>query len=119
MKKRLETDYLIVGAGAMGIAFADEIIHGSRDASVILVERRAKPGGHWNDAYPFVTLHQPALFYGVNSETLGAGGKDLVSRAQILGYYERVLKKLEATGRFEFLPLCNYEATDSQASARA
>jgi hypothetical protein len=108
MNREIETDYLVVGAGAMGLAFADEIIHESRDARVVVVDRRAKPGGHWNDAYAFVTLHQPALFYGVNSEKLGSGGKDLVSKAQILGYYERVLKKLEATGRFTFLPLCDY-----------
>ena len=28
-----------------------------------------RPGGHWNDAYPFVRLHQPAAFYGVNSRS--------------------------------------------------
>jgi hypothetical protein len=118
MKREIETDYLVVGAGAMGVAFADEIIHGSKHARVVLVDRRAKPGGHWNDAYPFVTLHQPALFYGVNSLKLGSGGKDLVSRSQILGYYERVLKKLAATGRFTFLPLCHYEGDRETGRAR-
>ncbi len=117
MKQKLETDYLIVGAGAMGFAFADEIIHASKDARVLVVDRRAKPGGHWNDAYPFVTLHQPALFYGVNSEKLGSGGKDLVSRSQILGYYERVLKKLTATGRFRFLSQCDYAGTSEPERA--
>ena len=105
MRHALETDYLVVGAGAMGLAFADEIIHGSKDARVLLVDRRAKAGGHWNDAYPFVTLHQPALYYGVNSQKLGSGGGDLVSRAEILSYDEKVIKKLTATGRFTFLPL--------------
>lgn len=118
MKRELETDYLVVGAGAMGLAFADEIIHGSKDARVVVVDPRAKPGGHWNDAYAFVTLHQPALFYGVNSEKLGAGGSDLVSRSQILGYYERVVKKLEATGRFSFIPLCRHEGTWGEGKAR-
>jgi hypothetical protein len=108
MRHALETDYLVVGAGAMGLAFADEIIHGSKDARVLLVDRRAKAGGHWNDAYPFVTLHQPALYYGVNSQKLGSGGGDLVSRAEILSYDEKVIKKLTATGRFTFLPLCEY-----------
>lgn len=108
MRHALETDYLVVGAGAMGLAFADEIIHGSKDARVVLVDRRAKAGGHWNDAYPFVTLHQPALYYGVNSQKLGSGGGDLVSRAEILSYDEKVIKKLTATGRFTFLPLCEY-----------
>ena len=102
----LDADYLVIGGGAMGIAFADEILHRSKTARVVVVERRAKPGGHWNSAYRFVTLHQPALYYGVNSEPLGEDERDLVSQAQILAYYERVLKKLERTGRFTFLPKC-------------
>jgi len=61
-----ETDYLVVGAGAAGLAFADTLIAES-DAEVVIVDRRAAPGGHWNDAYPFVRLHQPSLYYGVNS----------------------------------------------------
>lgn len=109
MIQDLETDYLILGAGAMGMAFADEIIHGSKTARVVMVDRRAKPGGHWNSAYRFVTLHQPALYYGVNSEPLGGTERDLVSQAQILAYYEIVQKKLEATGRFQFLPLCEVQ----------
>jgi cation diffusion facilitator CzcD-associated flavoprotein CzcO len=55
----IETDYLVVGAGAAGMAFTDELIaHG--DTEVVLVDRRDRPGGHWNDAYPFVRLH-PAV----------------------------------------------------------
>lgn len=36
-----------------------------------MVDRRPKIGGHWNDAYPFVRLHQPSSFYGVASRPLG------------------------------------------------
>ncbi len=103
-----ETDYLVIGAGAMGIAFADEILHRDSQAHVTLVDRRSKPGGHWNNAYSFVTLHQPALYYGVNSEPLGRGDHDLVSKTQILGYFERVLEKLQKTGRFTFLSQSEY-----------
>ncbi len=105
----LECDYLVIGAGAMGMAFVDELVTASSTASVILVDRRLKPGGHWNDAYSFVTLHQPATYYGVNSEPLGAGGEDLASGAEIRAYYERVLKKLCATGRVRFYSQCTYE----------
>jgi cation diffusion facilitator CzcD-associated flavoprotein CzcO len=66
----LETDYLVVGAGALGMAFVDSLIEHS-DADVVIVERRHRPGGHWLDAYPFVQLHQPSKFYGVNSTRLG------------------------------------------------
>jgi hypothetical protein len=104
LKQQLEADYLIIGAGAMGMAFADELQLQDPQCSIIIVDRHASPGGHWNDAYPFVTLHQPALFYGVNSETLGTGGGDLSSRAEILAYYERVLAKMLRSGRVQYFP---------------
>ena len=36
------------------MAFADALIADS-DADVVIVDRRHRPGGRWNDAYPFVT----------------------------------------------------------------
>ena len=104
----LECDYLVIGAGASGLAFVDELIHGSRNIKVILVDKRAKPGGHWVDAYSFVRLHQPAALYGVNSKVLGNGGADLASKSQILAYYELVVEDLKATGRLCYYPQCEY-----------
>ena len=96
----LETDYLVVGAGAMGMAFTDTLIDES-DADVVMVDRRANPGGHWNDAYPFVRLHQPSAVYGVDSRQLGsneidedgpnAGFYERATGAEICDYYRRVL----------------------------
>ena len=106
--RKLECDYLVVGGGATGIAFVDELIHGNRNVKVVLVDKRSKPGGHWVDAYPFVRLHQPATTYGVNSKPLGKGGADLATKAQILAYLELVLAELQSTGRFTYLPQCNY-----------
>ena len=106
--KHLETDYLLVGAGAFGMAFLDELINNTKDTTVVVVDKRAKPGGHWNDAYPFVRLHQPAATYGVNSRPLGQGGADLASKYQILAYYEQVMEDLLATGRLSYYPLCEY-----------
>ena len=54
----LEADYVVVGAGCMGMAFADTILH-ETNASVVMVDRHGRPGGHWTQAYPFVRLHQP------------------------------------------------------------
>ena len=102
----LETDYLVVGAGAMGMAFSDEILNHNPSDRIVLVDRHAKPGGHWNDAYRFVFLHQPAAFYGVNSLTLGSGGSALASGSEVLTYYERVMDRLLATGRLEHFPMC-------------
>ena len=59
-----KADYLVVGGGAMGMAFTDVLMSES-DATVVLLDRHHQPGGHWNDAYPFVRLHQPSAFYGV------------------------------------------------------
>jgi len=75
MTTRLKTDYLIVGSGAMGMAFTDTLLT-ETEADIILVDRFAKPGGHWNSAYPFVTLHQPSSFYGVPSKELSQGRID-------------------------------------------
>ena len=55
--RSLDTDYLVVGAGAMGMAFTDALIDHA-DVHVTLVDRRSTAGGHWLDAYPFVQLHQ-------------------------------------------------------------
>ena len=103
-----ETDYLIVGAGAMGIAFADELFTLKPNVKLTIIDRRAKAGGHWNNAYPFVRLHQPAAFYGVNSLKLGNGGTDLSSQSELLSYYEKVMDKFKASGRVEFLGQHNY-----------
>ena len=114
----LETDYLVVGAGAAGMAFTDELIADS-DADVVMVDRRHRPGGHWNDAYPFVRLHQPSAFYGVNSRRLGtdvidttgpnAGCYPRASAGEICDYFERVLDEtLLPSGRVRFFGMCDY-----------
>ncbi len=75
MSGPFETDYLVVGTGAAGMAFTDALLSHS-DATVTLVDRRHAPGGHWVDAYPFVRLHQPSAFYGVSSVPLGCNSVD-------------------------------------------
>ena len=59
----IETDYLVIGAGAIGMAFVDTLLTDT-DAQIVMVDRHHRPGGHWNEAYPFVRLHQPAAYYG-------------------------------------------------------
>lgn len=105
----LETDYLIVGAGAMSMAFADVMFSERPDAQMVIVDRRDRPGGHWIDAYPYVALHQPAAFYGVNSTTLGQGGEDLASGAEIAAYYHLLMKRFMASGRVRFMGMSEYQ----------
>jgi hypothetical protein len=117
------TDYLIIGSGAVGMAFADTLIDQS-DATITIVDRHAKPGGHWNDAYPFVALHQPSAFYGVASTPLGSGQKDvggpnagnleLASGAEVSAYFDRVMhQRLLPSGRVHYHPLCDYHEDDN------
>ena len=111
-------DYLIVGAGAVGMAFADQLLT-ETNATMAIVDRRAAPGGHWNDAYPFVRLHQPSAFYGVGSRALGrdcidshgwnAGYYELASGQEVVAYYGRLLReRLLPSGRVRYLPMSEH-----------
>ncbi len=122
----LETDYLVVGAGAMGMAFADVLL-AETDARVLLVDRGERPGGHWNVAYPFVRLHQPSAFYGVNSRKLGSDKKDttgwnaglyeLASGAEVVAYFDHVLhQQFLPSGRVQYVPMCRYEGDGAARS---
>lgn len=111
--RTVETDYLVIGAGAMGMAFTDALIDHA-DVHVTLVDRRHAAGGHWLDAYPFVQLHQASLFYGVASTVLGdgtvqrsgpeAGLQERARQAQIQAYFDDVLhRRFVGSGRVTFL----------------
>ena len=118
--RSLETDYLVVGAGAMGMAFADSLIDHA-DVHVTLVDRRHGVGGHWQDAYPFVQLHQASLFYGVASTVLGTGAvqqqgpesglQERARRSEIQDYYDDILhRRLVGSGRVTFLGGSEYHS---------
>ena len=114
----MKTDYLIIGSGAVGMAFADTLLDES-DAHITIVDRHAKPGGHWNDAYSFVTLHQPSAYYGVNSTELGSRRKDesgpnsgmyeLAGGPEINTYYDKLMQhRFLPSGRVSYYPMSNY-----------
>ncbi|MFP3907716.1 MAG: NAD(P)-binding protein [Acidimicrobiales bacterium] len=118
----IETDYLVVGAGASGLAFVDELIAHS-DADVVMVERRQQPGGHWNDVYPFVRLHLPSANYGVSSRRLGddtideagpnAGLYERATGEEICAYFRAVLDEdLLGSRRVRFFGGCEYLGPD-------
>ena len=119
MSRVLETDYLVIGSGAVGMAFVDTLLS-ETEARVIMVDRYAKPGGHWNVAYPFVTLHQPSQFYGVSSLELSKGQTDeiglnkglygLATGAEVSAYFDEVMhKRFLPSGRVQYFPLCDYK----------
>ncbi|KPI36356.1 uncharacterized protein AB675_7363 [Cyphellophora attinorum] len=96
----ITTDYLVVGAGAMGLAFVDTLLTETK-ATISLVDRYAQPGGHWTIAYPFVRLHQSSAHYGVNSRILGdrkidkigwnEGLASLAPGAEVVAYFQHVV----------------------------
>jgi NAD(P)-binding Rossmann-like domain len=114
----IEADYLVVGAGAMGMAFVDTLIT-ETDATVVLVDRNDQPGGHWLSAYPFVRLHQPSAYYGVNSRRLGSdsidatgwnqGFYELAGGSEVVSYYDTVMRQhLLPSGRVSYFPMSTY-----------
>jgi hypothetical protein len=118
MSTTVETDYLVVGAGATALAFVDTLLT-ETDADIVMVDRYDQPGGHWRMAYDFVRLHQPSDFYGVNSRSLGSSMVDqhgpnsglvnLASGDEIRAYYEAVVReRFLPSGRVRYLPKTEY-----------
>jgi hypothetical protein len=114
----IEADYLVVGAGALGMAFVDALLDRA-DARIVMLDRQDRPGGHWLNAYPFVQLHQPSRYYGVDSTPLGrdritpdgpdAGFSERASGAEICGYFDDVMRhRFLESGRVEFFPMSDY-----------
>lgn len=127
--RSIDTDYLVAGAGAMGMAFTDALIDHA-DVHVTLVDRRHSAGGHWNDAYPFVQLHQASLFYGVASTVLGegtvqqegpeAGLQERARRSEIQHYYDGILnRRFLGTGRVAFLGGSEYHTDGTSHFVRS
>ena len=97
------------------MAFADALTAASRPTSV-MVDRRHAPGGHWNDGYPFLRLHQPVrvprrqLAAPLGGDSIGPPGLERglyerASGAEICGYYDRVMQqKLLPSGPRALLP---------------
>ena len=111
-----QADYLVMGAGATAMAFVDTLLTESPDATVLMVDRHHRPGGHWNEAYPFVRLHQPSAWYGVASRELASGGKDavgtnagmasLASGTEVLAHFEQTMQqRFLPSGRVRWLPM--------------
>jgi hypothetical protein len=114
----LHADYMVVGTGAMGMAFTDVMLQ-ETNANILMVDKRHRPGGHWNDAYPYVRLHQPSAFYGVNSTKLGndhidtqgwnQGLYELASSGEVCAYFDQLMQQqFLPTGRVQYFPMCEY-----------
>jgi NAD(P)-binding Rossmann-like domain len=108
----LATDYLVIGAGATGLAFTDALI-AETEADVTVLDRRDAVSGHWVDAYPFVRLHIPSAYYGVGSLPLGgdridetgenAGFYERATGEEVRGHFAEAAARLTRTGRVRIL----------------
>jgi len=118
MAETIAADYLVVGTGAMGMAFVDTLLSDTQ-CTVVMVDRYARPGGHWTIAYPFVRLHQPSAFYGVNSRALGEdkvdqvgwnkGLAELATVDEVCGYFSIVMHQtFLPSGRVSYFPKHEY-----------
>jgi hypothetical protein len=113
--KNLVCDYLVVGAGAAPLAFIDTLLTELPDAKIILIDKKAAPGGHWVDAYGFVQLHQPSIVYGVASKQLEGNWLKLMfkgmlpwthraSKKEIVKYYDNFVQEKVDAQQVEFYP---------------
>lgn len=112
----IETDYLVKGCGAMAMAFVDTML-AETDATFTIVDKRDAPGGHWNDSYSFVRLHQPSANYGVASRPLGHDRKDtegfnkglyeLASGIEVTDHMHQTMRDVFLpSGRVKYFPMC-------------
>ena len=113
----------------MGMAFTDALIDHA-DVHVTLVDRRHAASGHWQDAYPFVQLHQASVFYGVASTVLGngavqasgpeAGLQERARQSEIRAYYDDLLHaRFVGSGRVTFLGGSEYHTDGSSHFVRS
>jgi hypothetical protein len=119
----ITVDYLVIGAGATAMAFADVLVSESSH-TIAIVDRYDAPGGHWTMSYPFVRLHGPSNVYGVHSRPMPSDGfgTALASRNEILDYYDRIMREtLLTSGRVTYLPMHDVDevAPGRPSTARA
>ena len=123
---RLECDYLVVGAGAASLAFVDTLLTELPRAEVVLVDRHDAPGGHWNDAYDFVRLHQPSIVYGLASRKLEgswlwnflqcrAPWRHRANKSEILAHFASGVRDWVKSGRVRYYPRCEYDFSQPEA----
>lgn len=91
-----------------------------RDRCDLCDHRQAtRSRGHWNDAYPYVALHQPGSTYGVASRQLGSGRIDdtgynlgleaLASGPEVVSHFHQLMRDtLLPSGRVSYFPMHEY-----------
>jgi hypothetical protein len=113
-------DLCIVGAGLAGLnalAVASEYL--APGGSVLLVDRRARPGGMWVDTYDYVRLHQPhPLFTAGNIPwTLDQDRNHLATKQEVLDHLQHCLEV--AANRVHVRTLFGWEAGSQEETEQS
>ncbi len=109
-------DVVVLGAGIAGLnALAVASQYVGRQGRLLLVDRRPRPGGMWNDTYDYVRLHQPHAFF-TAADIRWAGGhrrEHLASKSEVLDHFQRCLDVVAGRARldtrFETQYVCHTE----------
>jgi len=127
MSKKISCDYLVVGSGAVSIAYIDTLLTELPSVKIVLIDQKAAPGGHWNDAYGFVKLHAASMLYGVASRQLEGNWLKLImtkfmlpwthraTKLEILDYFQTIVDEKVAAGQLEYYPSSQYDFSSSSS----
>ena len=96
---RIRADLCVVGSGIAALnALAVASAYLQEGQQIVLIEQRSRYGGMWNDAYPYVRLHQPhGLFTAGSIAWRGDRPRSyLATREEILEHFANVLDVVRA-----------------------
>lgn len=95
-------DVIIVGAGISGIGAGIELLRRG-NASFLLLEAGAEPGGTWRDnSYPGVAVDIPSVSYSFPFATTHAWSRTYAPGAEILRYVKNVADTYGVTAHIRF-----------------
>ena len=106
----------IIGAGASGLNALDAALDYLPDkSSVIVVDRGSSWGGHWNNQYEYLRLHQPYQFFTAGSQpwSMVKDRCHLATRAQVLTHFADCAER--SAERARVIPFFGYEYDGTHA----
>ena len=120
METIVDVDYLVVGAGAMGMAFVDALT-AAADVSVAIIDRRHGAGGPlarrlWVRAPPpGIRVLRRAVDAARRRQSADRRARNAdctngPSAAQVCDYYGRALERLTATGKWSSMAAASTSA---------
>ena len=119
-------DYLVIGAGAIGMAFVDSMLLANPACKIVVVDKHEVPGGHWTVAYDHVRLHHASIVYGLESTKLEGSWRRLAlqrrmlpwdhcaSKPELLDYYAAAMERWCRAGRVRYFPCSAYDYAQLQ-----